>query len=63
VVLTAGEGEHGGSASGEQDDGSTADDSDDDGPSTGLAIAALALGGLGLLTGLVALSLILRKRT
>jgi uncharacterized protein YcnI len=38
-------------------------DSSDDGPSTGLVIAALILGGLGLIAGLVALSLILRKRT
>jgi len=48
VILTASEGEQGHSESG---------------PSTGLAIAALVLGGLGLLTGLAALSLILRKRT
>jgi uncharacterized protein YcnI len=33
----------------------TAGDSSDDGPSTGLVIAALVLGGLGLLTGLAAL--------
>jgi periplasmic copper chaperone A len=63
VVLTASEGEHGSPDSADEETGSTADDSDDDGPSTGLVIAALALGGLGLLTGLVALSLILRKRT
>jgi uncharacterized protein YcnI len=63
VVLTASEGDHGSSDSADEEAGSTADDSDDDGPSTGLVIAALALGGLGLLTGLVALSLILRKRT
>lgn len=58
VVLTASEGEHGHSAAaeeGESDDG--------DGPSTGLVIAALVLSGLGLLTSLAALSLILRKRT
>jgi uncharacterized protein YcnI len=56
VVLTASEGEHGHSDSAEQA-GSTAEagDSDDDGPSTGLVIAALVLGGLGLLTGLAAL--------
>lgn len=59
VVLTASEGEHGHSATaetGESDDG-------DDGPSTGLVIAALVVGGLGLLAALAALSLILRKRT
>lgn len=59
VVLTASEGEHGHSATaetGEADDG-------DDGPSTGLVIAALAIGGLGLLTALAALSLILKRRT
>lgn len=61
VVLTASEGEHGHSDSAEPT--AEADDSDDDGPSTGLVIAALVLGGLGLLTGLAALSLILRKRT
>jgi periplasmic copper chaperone A len=53
VVLTASEGEHGQSDSGEQ--AATAEGSDDDGPSTGLVIAALVLGGLGLLTGLAAL--------
>jgi uncharacterized protein YcnI len=58
VVLTASAGEHGHSGSG--DAAETAGDSDD-GPSTGLAIAALVLGGLGLLTGLAALALILRK--
>ena len=63
VMLTASAGEHGGSDSAEDEAGATAGDSEDDGPSTGLAIAALVLGGLGLLTGLVALSLILRKRT
>jgi uncharacterized protein YcnI len=63
VMLTASEGEHGSSTSTEHEDGSTAEDSDDDGPSTGLVIAALVLGGLGLLTSLAALSLILRKRT
>jgi uncharacterized protein YcnI len=63
VMLTASGGEHGGAAAAEQD-GAMADDSDDDdGPSTGLVIAALILGGLGLLVGVVALSLILRKRT
>jgi periplasmic copper chaperone A len=62
VTLTASVGEHGSSASAEHEAGSTAEDSDD-GPSTGLVIAALVLGGLGLLTGLAALSLILRKRT
>jgi periplasmic copper chaperone A len=60
VVLTASEGEHGRSVSAEHEAGAADEDSDDD-PSTGLAIAALVLGGLGLLTGLVALSLILRK--
>jgi len=53
VVLTASEVEHGHSDSGEQT--AEAEGSDDDGPSTGLAIAALVLGGLGLLTGLAAL--------
>lgn len=54
VTLTAASGGHG-----EQDAASTtaASDSDDDGPSTGLVIAALVLGGLGLLTGLAALAL------
>ncbi len=61
VVLTASEGEHGSSAAAEHEAGVTAEDSEDDGPSTGLVIAALVLGGVGLLTGLVALSLILRK--
>lgn len=60
VVLTASEGEHGHSAAaaeeGESEDG-------DDGPSTVLVVAALVLGGLGLLTSLAALSLILRQRT
>lgn len=62
VALTAGEGEHGGPVPADQEAGATADDSDDD-PSTGLVVAALILGGLGLLIGLVALSLALRKRT
>jgi uncharacterized protein YcnI len=60
VVLTAGDdGGHGaGSAAGEETAAAvTASDSDDgdDGPSTGLVIAALVLGGLGLLAGLAAL--------
>jgi periplasmic copper chaperone A len=55
VMLTASEGEHGGATATEHEDGSTAEDSDDDGPSTGLVIVALVLGGLGLLTGLIAL--------
>jgi len=59
VVLTASEGEHGHSEAGEEVE--AASDSDDDGPSTGLVVAALVLGGLGLLTGLAALALILRK--
>lgn len=56
VILTASAGEHGG-AGDSHDATATAsdDDSDDDGPSTGLVIAALVLGGLGLLTGLAAL--------
>lgn len=52
VVLTASEGEHGHSAA---EKAAATSDSDDDGPSTGLVIAALVLGGLGLLTGLAAL--------
>lgn len=60
VVLTASEGEHGHSAAAAEEGQS--DDGDDD-PSTGLVIAALVLGGLGLLTSLAALLLILRKRT
>lgn len=63
VVLTASAGEHGGAAAAEQEAGTAADDSDDDGPATGLVVAALIIGGLGLLTGGLALSLILRKRT
>lgn len=57
VTLTASEGEHGQSGA-EDEDGdamTAADDSDDDGPSTGLVIAALVLGGLGVLVGLAAL--------
>lgn len=61
VVMTASEGEHGQSDSAA--DSATDADRSDDGPSTGLVIAALVLGGLGLLTALAALSLILRKRT
>jgi uncharacterized protein YcnI len=52
VVLTASEGGHGHSA---EEETAATSDSDDDGPSTGLVIAALVLGGLGLLTGLAAL--------
>ena len=65
VTLTAGEGEHGGaSASAEDHDAAdTAGDSDDDGPSMGLVIASLAVSGLGLLAAVVALILILRRRT
>lgn len=59
VTLTAASGGHG--AAGETEDVALAssDDaaSDGDGPSTGLVIAALVLGGLGLLTGLGALAL------
>jgi uncharacterized protein YcnI len=57
VVLTAASGEHGASATEPvAASGAAASDSDDDdGPSTGLVIAALVLGGLGLLTGLAAL--------
>ncbi len=55
VTLTASEGEHGvASADGDEHE-SVASDTDDEGPSTGLVIAALVLGGLGLLTGLIAL--------
>jgi len=55
VVLTASAGEHGDSDS-EEEASSTAEAGDaDDGPSTGLVIAALVLGGLGLLTGSAAL--------
>jgi uncharacterized protein YcnI len=54
VVLTAAAGGHGHSAPGDET-AAAASDGDDDGPSTGLAIAALVLGGLGLLTGLAAL--------
>lgn len=42
--------------------GAEASDDGDDGPSTGLVIAALALGGAGLLTGIAAL-LTARRRT
>lgn len=52
VVLTASAGDHGHSATEEPD---ATSGTDDDGPSTGLVIAALVLGGLGLLTGLAAL--------
>jgi uncharacterized protein YcnI len=62
VILTASEGEHGHSDSGAEET-AAANDSDDDGPSTGLVVGALVLGGLGLLTGLAALALILRRRT
>lgn len=55
VILTATEGEHGGSGDSHEAATASEDDSDDDGPSTGLVIAALVLGGLGLLTGLAAL--------
>jgi uncharacterized protein YcnI len=57
VVLTAAEG-HGAPSSGQAEEVAAAGVSDaggDDGPSTGLVIAALVLGGLGLLTGLAAL--------
>lgn len=56
VTLTAASGGHG--TAGETEDvalASASGGSDDDGPSTGLVIAALVLGGLGLLTGLAAL--------
>jgi periplasmic copper chaperone A len=56
VTLTAADGGHG--AAGETEEVALAgasDDSSDDGPSTGLVIAALVFGGLGLLTGLAAL--------
>jgi uncharacterized protein YcnI len=54
VTLTASAGEHGGSGV-EEGAAASADSSSDDGPSTGLVIAALILGGLGLLAGLAAL--------
>jgi periplasmic copper chaperone A len=54
VTLTAAEGGHGGGAATQHDEQAGAGDSDD-GPSTGLVIVALVLGGLGLLTGLAAL--------
>jgi uncharacterized protein YcnI len=56
VTLTAASGGHGAAA--ETEDvalASASDDSSDGGPSTGLVIAALVLGGLGLLVGLAAL--------
>jgi len=69
VVLTAAAGGHGGShADGEAMDGEETGDTesasltsassgdDDGGPSTALVIVALALGALGLLTGIVALT-------
>jgi periplasmic copper chaperone A len=60
VTLTAAAGGHGAAATGDDEDGAAADGvaaatAGDDGPSTGLVIAALVLGGLGLLVGLVAL--------
>jgi len=56
VTLTAATGEHGDSGSDSEDGAAAAaSDSGGDGPSTGLVIAALVLGGLGLLTGLAAL--------
>jgi len=55
VTLTASAGEHGGASSGDEEHAASASDSDD-GPSTGLVVAALIPGGLGLLTGLVALA-------
>lgn len=59
VVLTAGAGEHGTAAAAAGDEmlaaATTGASDGDDGPSTGLVIAALVLGGLGLLTGLAAL--------
>jgi uncharacterized protein YcnI len=57
VTLTAASDGHGDTAPVADDAvaASTATSTDDDGPSTGLVIAALVLGGLGLLTGLVAL--------
>lgn len=53
VTLTAVGGDQG--AASEDGDAGTPSGSGDDGPSTGLVIAALVLGGLGLLTGLAAL--------
>ena len=66
VTLTAAEEEHGAEPTAEDEpedtehaeapDVTVNDDDDDDGGSDGLAIAALVVGGLGLLTGGVALS-------
>lgn len=56
VTLTAATGGHGTAATEDVALASAASGSgSDDGPSTGLVIAALVLGGLGLLTGIVAL--------
>jgi periplasmic copper chaperone A len=55
VVLTAAEDGHGLSDSGGGDQTAVVASDGDDGPSMGLVIAALVLGGLGLLTGLAAL--------
>jgi periplasmic copper chaperone A len=53
VTLTAAADDHG--ASGAGADATDAGAADDDGPSTGVVVAALVLGALGLLTGLAAL--------
>jgi len=55
LVLTAATGNHGTAATPTVDGASGGSDGDGDGASTGLVIAALVLGGLGLLTGLAAL--------
>ena len=56
VTLTAGSGGHGtAAATADVALAGASDGASDDGPSTGLVIAALVLGGLGLLTGLAAL--------
>ncbi len=60
VTLTAAEGEHGAAAA-EPAAADAEESSDDDGPSTGLVIAALALGGAGLGVALTAVAIARRK--
>jgi uncharacterized protein YcnI len=72
VTLLAAAEEHGGSAAEEEEPATeetaapaapAADTDDDDGPSTGLVVVALILGGLGLVTGVAGLAAARRART
>lgn len=61
VTLTAAEGEHGAASAPAAAADEADDSSDDDGPSTGLVIAALILGGAGLGVALAAVAIARRK--